>query len=63
MATLDLDSTADAFDPTDLQRSLDGRYADVRSRIREVMSRPDFEPPIELSREHHRATVKVGEDR
>jgi hypothetical protein len=63
VATLDLDSTADALDPAELQRSLDGRCADLRDRIREVMSRPGFEPPIELSREDHRATVKVGEER
>lgn len=51
MATLDLDPTADAFDPAELQRSLDGRYADLRARIREVMSRPELEPPIGLAGE------------
>ena len=57
MATLDLDPAAGAFDPADLQRTLDGRYADLRARIREVMSRPEFEPPVEISREAYRALV------
>jgi acyl-CoA oxidase len=57
MATLDLDPASGAFDPTELQRLLDGRYAELRARIREVMSRPEFEPPVEISREDYRATV------
>jgi acyl-CoA oxidase len=57
MATIDLDPTAGTFDPTELQRILDGRYADLRAQIREVMSRPEFEPPLEISREDYRATV------
>jgi acyl-CoA oxidase len=57
MATIDLDPTADVFDPAELQRILDGRYADLRAQIRDVMSRPEFEPPLECSREDYRATV------
>ncbi|HET9124791.1 MAG TPA: acyl-CoA dehydrogenase [Solirubrobacteraceae bacterium] len=57
MATLDLDPTAGGFDPGELQRILDGRYAELRARIREVMSRPEFTPPLEISREDYRATV------
>ena len=43
MATIDLDPTAGVFDPAGLQRILDGRYADLRAQIREVMSRPEFD--------------------
>jgi acyl-CoA oxidase len=57
MATIDLDRTAEAFDPVELQRILDGRYAELRAQIREVMSRPEFEPPLEATREEYRATV------
>ncbi len=57
MATIDLDHTAGAFDPVGLQRILDGRYAGLREQIREVMSRPEFELPLEISREDYRATV------
>jgi hypothetical protein len=31
-----------------LQRLLDGRYAEIRDRTREVPARPEFAPPIEL---------------
>ena len=57
MATIDLDPTAGAFDPAELQRILDGRYAELRAQIREVMSRPEFDPPLEISRDDYRATV------
>jgi acyl-CoA oxidase len=57
MATIDLDPTAGAFDPAELQRILDGRYAELRAQIRELMSRPEFDPPLEISREDYRATV------
>jgi acyl-CoA oxidase len=57
MATIDLDPTAGAFDPAELQSILDGRYARLRAQIREVMSRPEFGPPLEISREDYRATV------
>jgi acyl-CoA oxidase len=45
------------FDPADLQRILDGRYAELRAEIREVMSRPQFAPVVELGREEYRAQV------
>jgi acyl-CoA oxidase len=57
MATIDLDPTAGAFDPAELQRILDGRYAQLREQIRELMSRPEFQPPLEISREDYRTTV------
>jgi acyl-CoA oxidase len=40
-----------------LQRLLDGRYASLRQEIREVMSRPEFAPPLEIAREDYRALV------
>jgi acyl-CoA oxidase len=45
------------FDPADLQRILDGRYAELRAEIRDVMSRPQFAPVLELPREQYRAKV------
>jgi acyl-CoA oxidase len=43
------------FDPLPLQRFLDGRYAELRQQLREVMRRPDFtpvlDPPIDEYRE------------
>jgi acyl-CoA oxidase len=57
MATLDLDPTTGGFDPGELQRILDGPYAELRARIRAVMSRPEFTPPLEISREDYRARV------
>jgi acyl-CoA oxidase len=55
MATIDVDTTT--FDPTELQRLLDGRYAGLRAEIREAMSRPEFAPVVEISREEYRAKV------
>ena len=57
MASIDLDPTAGAFDPAELQRILDGRYAQLRAQIRDVMSRPEFAPPVEITREEYRAQV------
>jgi acyl-CoA oxidase len=45
------------FDPADLQRILDGSYAELRAEIREVMSRPQFAPVLELGREEYRTQV------
>jgi acyl-CoA oxidase len=45
------------FDPADLQRILDGKYAELRAEIREVMSRPQFAPVLELGREEYRTQV------
>ena len=41
-----------------LQRLLDGRYADLRRRIREVLSQPDFAPPIALRTAEYRDLVR-----
>ncbi len=45
------------FDPGALQRLLDGRYADLRHQVMEVLSRPEFEPPIGVGREQYRRRV------
>jgi acyl-CoA oxidase len=34
------------FDPASLQRLLEGRYADLRRRIRELMCQPEFAPVV-----------------
>jgi hypothetical protein len=47
MATIDVDTAT--FDPTELQRRLDGRDADLRAEIRETMSRPELAPVVESS--------------
>ena len=55
MATLDRDpGTVDA---AALQRVLDGRYAPLRAQIREVLSRPQFAPIVEITREDYRERV------
>jgi acyl-CoA oxidase len=36
---------------------LDGRYASVRAQIREVLARPEFEPPIGLATDKYREKV------
>jgi hypothetical protein len=36
------------FDPADLLRLLDGRYAEVRQELRTVMRRPEFAPVVGL---------------
>ncbi len=45
------------FDTTLLQRLLDGRYADGRDQIREVLKRPEFTPPLAASTEEYREQV------
>jgi acyl-CoA oxidase len=45
------------FDAAALQRLLDGRYAEVRGRLREVLSRPEFAPVIALSTAEYRERV------
>ena len=52
-----LDAPGRAFDPADLQRILDGRHADLRNEIREVLSDGRFTPPLEISREDYRTLV------
>jgi acyl-CoA oxidase len=46
-----------SFDPGSLQRLLDGRYADGRDQIREVLKRPEFAPPLAIATEEYRAQV------
>jgi acyl-CoA oxidase len=40
-----------------LQSLLDGRYASVRAQVRQVLARPEFEPPLELPTEEYRRKV------
>ena len=47
----------DWFDPTVLQRQLDGEYAEVRERVRAVLSRPEFEPVVSLPTPEYRERV------
>ncbi|HEY2436818.1 MAG TPA: hypothetical protein VGH93_06525, partial [Solirubrobacteraceae bacterium] len=46
-----------SFDPGSLQRLLDGRYADGRDQIREVLKRPEFAPPLAIATEEYRSQV------
>jgi len=46
-----------SFDPAALQRLLDGRYAEVRERARQVLSRPEFAPVIGLPTDEYRERV------
>jgi len=46
-----------AFDPASLQQLLDGRYAEVRRELREVMSRPEFAPVIAMATPEYRERV------
>jgi acyl-CoA oxidase len=45
------------FDPAALQRLLDGPYAELRSRVRDVLSRPEFAPPSGISTAEYRELV------
>src|ERR1700685_3191853 len=51
------DAGTTQFDPLVLQRLLDGSYVEFRDQTREVLSRPEFAPPIALPREEYRAKV------
>ncbi len=46
MATTEPQATG--VEPETLQQPLDGRYADLRRQIRDVLSRPEFAPPIAI---------------
>jgi acyl-CoA oxidase len=37
-----------------LRRFLDGEHREIRERVREILSRPEFAPPRDVSREEHR---------
>ncbi|HEY2162297.1 MAG TPA: acyl-CoA dehydrogenase family protein, partial [Solirubrobacteraceae bacterium] len=47
----------DWFDPTILQGQLDGGYAGVRERVRDLLSRPEFEPVHWLATADYRERV------
>jgi len=50
-------SATPSFDPAALQRVLDGRYASLREQSREVLSRPEFEPPVAMPTDEYRERV------
>ena len=54
--TLDID-TSETFEPSALQRILDGDYAELRNRIRGLMSAPEFAPVVEIDRMAYREKV------
>jgi acyl-CoA oxidase len=45
------------LNPAELTRMLDGRYAEVRTQLREVLARPDFAPVSGLSTAEYRERV------
>jgi acyl-CoA oxidase len=45
------------FDPAALQKVLDGKYADLRDKIRETQCRPEFKPVIGLPKDEYREVV------
>jgi acyl-CoA oxidase len=51
------DAGTTQFDPRTLQRLLDGRYVDIREQTREVLSRPEFAPPIAMPTPEYREQV------
>jgi acyl-CoA oxidase len=50
-------ATTETFDPEVLQRLLDGRYAELRNRVRQVLCRPEFAPVIALPTPEYRERV------
>jgi acyl-CoA oxidase len=44
-------------DPEALRRFLDGEHREIRERVREIISKPEFAPPRDVSREEHRELV------
>jgi acyl-CoA oxidase len=50
-------ATITSFDPWTLQRLLDGRYAEVRDQVREVLVRPEFTPPTGIPTDRYREQV------
>jgi acyl-CoA oxidase len=55
MATTQPDITG--VSAQDLQPLLDGRYASLRRQIRDILSRPEFEPPIAIPTAEYRELV------
>jgi acyl-CoA oxidase len=50
-------ATTTNFDSAALTRLLDGRYADVRQQVKDVLARPEFAPPIGLATTEYREQV------
>ena len=46
-----------SFDSAALGRLLDGRYADGRKQIRDVLRRPEFAPPLAIATDEYRRKV------
>jgi acyl-CoA oxidase len=44
-------------DTETLRRFLDGEHREIRERVREIISKPEFAPPRDVSREEHRELV------
>ncbi len=51
------DATGAAPDPDALRRFLDGEHREVRERVRELISRPEFAPPHDVTRDEYREIV------
>ncbi|HWC85586.1 MAG TPA: acyl-CoA dehydrogenase [Solirubrobacteraceae bacterium] len=50
-------ATSASFDPSALQRVLDGPYAEIRERVRQRLAQPDFAPVIALPTSEYREQV------
>src|SRR5258708_16444525 len=51
--------TSASFDPSALQRVLDGPYAEIRELVRQRLSQPDFAPVIAMPTPEYRELVLV----
>jgi acyl-CoA oxidase len=56
-AVTSVSSQTTSFDPAALARLLDGRYAEVREQVREVLRRPEFAAPIAMPTAEYREVV------
>jgi acyl-CoA oxidase len=50
-------SEIEVFAPAALRLLLDGPYADLRQRLREILSRPEFEPVVGMPTAEYRERV------
>src|SRR5579863_6947579 len=57
MATAESQAQTISFDSGSLGHLLDGRYADGRRQIREVLKRPEFEPRVAIPTDEYRENV------
>jgi len=55
MATAEAPTTR--FDPSALKQLLDGRYGEGRERVREVLGRAEFAPPVAIPTAEYREKV------